>query len=68
MNKLLIIVNYSVLRKTPNIKATAMLRPLEILYVLDWDLAVFKKNQKNLWFLTQFLFFSVQVQKFSLTK
>lgn len=47
MNKLLIIVNCSVLRKTPNIKATAMLRPLEILYVLDWDLAVFKKKSEK---------------------
>lgn len=35
MNKLLIIANCSVLRKSPNIKSKATLKPLEIPYVLD---------------------------------
>lgn len=41
MNKLLIIANWSVLRKSPNIKSKATLKLLEIPYVLDWNLAVF---------------------------
>lgn len=43
-----IIVNCSVLRKSPKIRSTATLGPLEILYVLEWNLAVLKKKtEKN---------------------